>query len=60
MKVQTMTNTEYLLRTVRESERMQGWQDTFSKVREDISKEIFRNDPETEIKAFEMEDEFEI
>ena len=41
MKTQTMTNTEYLLRTVRESERMQGWQDTFSKVREDISKEIF-------------------
>ena len=40
MKVQTMTNTEYLLRTVRESERMHGWQDTFSKMREDISKDI--------------------
>lgn len=60
MKVQTMTNTEYLLRTVRECERMQGWQDTFSKVREDISKDIFKNNPETEKESFEAEDPFEM
>ena len=28
-----MTNTEFLLRTVRESERMPGWQDSFSERR---------------------------
>ena len=55
-----MTNTEYLLRTVRESERMHGWQDTFSKMREDISKEIFKNDPETERESLETEDSFEM
>ena len=60
MKVQTKTNTEYLLRTVRECERMQGWQDTFSKIREDISKEIFKNNPETEKESFETEDPLEM
>ena len=60
MKMQTMTNTEYLLRTVRECERLHGWQDTFSKMREDISKEIFKNDLEAEKESFETEDTFEI
>lgn len=60
MKMQTMTNTEYLLRTVRECERMKGWQDTFSKIREDISKDIFKNNPETEKESFEAEDQFEM
>ena len=55
-----MTNTEYLLRTVRESERMQGWQDAFSKLREDLSKVISKNEPETEKETFEAEDEFEM
>ena len=60
MKGPKVTNTEYLLRTVRESERMQGWQDAFSKLREDISKMISRNEPEKEKEAFEAEDALEI
>ena len=52
MKERTMTNTEYLLRAVRESEHMPGWQDTFSKMREDITKSFERE-------SFENEDIFE-
>ena len=59
MKRQTMTNTEYLLRTVRESERMHGWQDTFSKMMENFSKEFSKSNSAPEKKAFEAEDIFE-
>ena len=59
VKRQTMTNTEYLLRTVRESECMDGWQDTFSKMREDISKKFLASAFETEQEAFEVSDAFE-
>ena len=51
MKGQAKTITEYLLRTVRESELMKGWQDTFSKMREDLSKELSRKEPETQKEA---------
>ena len=54
-----MTNTEYLLRTVRESERMPGWQDTFSKMMDDISKEFSCKNFESEKESFEIEDSFE-
>lgn len=46
MKGRTMTNTEYLLRTTRESERMLGWKDTFSNMREEIKKEFFQKQKE--------------
>ena len=54
-----MTNTEYLLRTVRDSERMHGWQDTFSKMREELSRQMFKSVPEPEMDDFETEDAFE-
>ena len=60
MKGQAKTITEYLLRTVRESELMKGWQDTFSKMREDLSKELSRKEPETQKEAFEAEDTLEM
>ena len=60
MKAETMTNTEYLLRTVRESERMDGWQDTFSELKKEISKEFLINNPETEKESSEAEDTFEM
>ena len=60
MKGQAKTITEYLLRTVRESELMKGWQDTFSKMREDLSKELSRKEPETQKEAFEAEDALEM
>ena len=59
MKERTMTNTEYLLRTVRESERMPVWQDTFSKMREEITKAFSGKEFGTESEAFEIEDIFE-
>ena len=54
-----MTNTEYLLRTVRESECMSGWQDSFSTMLEDISKEFSGKNIESEKEALEMDDTFE-
>ena len=54
-----MTNTEYLLRTVRESERMSGWQDSFSKMKDEISKEFSGRNFESEKSSFELEDAFE-
>ena len=54
-----MTNTEYLLRTVRESERMNGWQDSFSKIMENFSKEFSKSNSVPDKKAFEAEDIFE-
>ena len=59
MKGRTMTNTEYLLRTVRESEHMPGWQDTFSKMRDDITKEFSEKETENQKEALETEDIFE-
>lgn len=60
MKGKAKTITEYLLRTVRESELMKGWQDTFSKVRDDLSKELSKQEPETQKEAFEAEDAFDL
>ena len=54
-----MTNTEFLLRTVRESESMSGWQDSFSKMMDDISKEFNGKNFESEKDSFEIEDVFE-
>ena len=54
-----MTNTEYLLRTVRESETMSGWQDSFSKMMDCISKEFSGKNFESEKESFEMDDVFE-
>ena len=54
-----MTNTEFLLRTVRESECMSGWQDSFSKMMDDISKEFTGKNFESEKDSFEIEDAFE-
>ena len=59
MKERTMTNTEFLLRTVRESESMSGWQDSFSKMMDDISKEFSSRNFESEKESFEMNDAFE-
>ena len=51
-----MTNTEYLLRTVRETERMPGWKDTFAKMREDITKEFSPKEAEAQKESIETED----
>ena len=59
MKGRTMTNTEFLLRTVRESECMSGWQDSFSKMRDEISKDFSAKSFESEKDALEMDDLFE-
>ena len=59
MKERAMTNTEFLLRTVRESESMSGWQDSFSKMMDDISKEFNGKNFESEKDSFEIEDAFE-
>ena len=59
MKGRTMTNTEFLLRTVRESERMPGWQDSFSKMMNDVSKEFSSKNFQSEKEFFEMDDAFE-
>ena len=40
MKKSAITNTEYLLRSVRDSEHMTGWRDEFSRLRESIAKEV--------------------
>lgn len=39
MKKRVITNAEYLLRSVRDSEHLQGWKDEFSKLRGSIVKE---------------------
>ena len=54
-----MTSTEFLLRTVRESECMSGWQDSFSKMRDEISKDFSAKSFESEKDALEMDDLFE-
>ena len=54
-----MTNTEFLLRTVRESEGMSGWQDSFSKMMDDISKDLSSKSFESGKECFEMDDAFE-
>ena len=54
-----MTNTEFLLRTVRESEGMSGWQDSFSKMMDDISKDLSSKSFESGKESFEMDDAFE-
>ena len=59
MQGRTMTNTEYLLRTVRESEHMPGWQDTFSKMREEITKEFSPIETKTPKESVEIEDAIE-
>ena len=59
MKGRTMTNTEFLLRTVRESEKMSGWQDSFSKMMDDISKDLSSKSFESGKECFEMDDAFE-
>lgn len=59
MKGRTMTNTEFLLRTVRESERMPGWQDSFSKMMNDVSKEFSGKNFQSVKESFEMDDAFE-
>jgi hypothetical protein len=59
MKGRAMTNTEFLLRTVRESESMSGWQDSFSKMMDDISKDLLGKKIESEKESFEMNDAFE-
>lgn len=59
MSGRTMTNTEYLLRTVRESEHMPGWQDSFSKMREEIVKEFSPKEAETKMESLDMGDIFE-
>ena len=40
MKKRAITNTEYLLRVVRDSEHMRGWKDEFSKLRGTVVKEV--------------------
>ena len=59
MKGREMTNTEFLLRTVRESEGMSGWQDSFSVMKNDISKDLLSKKIESEKDCFEMDDAFE-
>lgn len=59
MSGRTMTNTEYLLRTVRESEHMPGWQDSFSKMREEIVKEFSPKEAETKMESLDMGDIFQ-
>lgn len=59
MKGRAITKTEYLLRTVRESEHMSGWQDAFSKMREEITKEVSAVSYGTEREAYEAEEVFE-
>lgn len=54
-----MTNTEYLIRTVRESEYMPGWQDTFSKMREEIMKEFSPIESKTPKESVEIVDSIE-
>ena len=54
-----MTKTEYLLRTVRESEGMSGWQDSFSKMLNEISKEFSSKSLASEKETLEMDDSFE-
>lgn len=51
-----MTNTEYLLRTVRESEHMSGWNDAFEKMRENITKEFSSKETELQIESYEAGD----
>ena len=59
MKGRIMTNTEYLLRTVRESEAVSGWHDSFSKMLDDVSKEFSGRSYESEKEPLEMDDAFE-
>ena len=59
MQGRSMTNTEYLLRTVRESEHMPDWQDTFSKMREELMKEISPMETKNQVESFEAEETFE-
>ena len=59
MKGQTMTKIEYLLRTVRESEGMSGWQDSFSKMLNEISKEFTSKSFVSEKETLEMDESFE-
>lgn len=40
MEKRVITNTEYLLRSVRDSELLRGWKDEFSKLRGTIMKEV--------------------
>ncbi|MBR5229435.1 MAG: hypothetical protein IKW01_01150 [Firmicutes bacterium] len=40
MKKRVITNTEYLLRSVRDSEHLRGWKDEFSRLRGAIMKEV--------------------
>ncbi len=54
-----MTKTEFLLRTVRESECMSGWQDSFSKMMNDFSKEFSGKNIETEKESLEIGEAFE-
>lgn len=54
-----MTKTEFLLRTVRESECMSGWQDSFSKMMDDVSKEFSGKKIESEKESLELGEAFE-
>ena len=54
-----MTKTEFLLRTVRESEQMSGWQDSFSEMMNDITKEFSGKNFESEKESFEIDTLFE-
>ena len=55
MKKRVMTNTEYLLRVVRDSEHMRGWGDEFSKLRETFVKEVSTTSYEKEQEDPEMD-----
>ena len=59
MKGQTMTKIEYLLRTVKESEGMSGWQDSFSNMLNKISKEFPSENFSSEKDMKEWDDSFE-
>ena len=55
-----MTNTEYLLRVVRDSEHMRGWEDEFSKLREAFVKEAAPASYDNEQEGFEVENSREM
>ena len=60
MKKSVITNTEYLLRSVRDSEQMRGWKDEFSKLREAILKEVSIVSQKTEQDCPEVDNPMEM
>ena len=60
MDKRVITNTEYLLRRVRDSEHMRGWKDEFSRLRGAVVKSISMDSHEKEQESPEMDNPMEM